>query len=312
MGYALITLILIALETAYLTMARRFGIVDEPNDRSSHSRAVVRGGGIVFFFGSAAWWIWSGCSQWEAMLAFAILAAVSFIDDLREVSVAVRLAVQLAASALICWQTMNLESPLLRIMAIIVGTGIMNGFNFMDGINGSVGLYTLIVLLSCAYINIYVVPDFMDQRLLTVSAIAAVIFCVFNFRTKALCFAGDVGSIVAGAIVFYALARLIYATGNIGWLVLVAVYGVDVVMTLFRRLFKRQNIFRAHRMHAYQLASNELGAPQLAVSGVLAGAQAVIDIPALAWGVSGLPYLVAMSVMLAAIYFLIVAIAPKS
>lgn len=301
-SYLIIFLLLVILETVYVRVARRKGIVDIPNDRSSHLFPIVRGGGIVFFFAVLTWWIWTGFYAWQLMCGIALLAAVSFADDLREVSVKARLVAQFVATAMILWQIGVPGNPFVWIIGLIVGVGLINSFNFMDGINGLAGLYSLVVLASLFLINRMIVPGYVDERFLVVSAIACVIFCFFNFRVHAVCFAGDVGSIVIGAIVLYALGKLIFVSGEIGWIVLVAVYGVDTGLTLLRRLMKRQNVFESHRMHAYQLASNELAVPQLVVSALLSALQAFIALPAIILGNAPVWYLLVMVIVLAAAY----------
>ena len=304
---AIIFIILFVLEIAYISFARKNGIVALPNERSSHRSEVVSGGGIIFFFALLVWWIWNGFAGWSAITAFALLALVSFVDDMREVAVRVRLAVQFIAVALLVWSTgMMPESVGLWLVAIVAGVGMINAFNFMDGINGGLGSYALVLFLACAYINLYVYPDFVPDNMPLVMVMACVVFIIFNFRKSAVCFSGDVGSIVAGAVSFYILLRLILVTGNPGWLVLVAVYGVDVILTLCRRLLRRQNIFRAHRMHAYQLACNELGRSHLAVACFIVLLQILIDIPPVLWGIDSFSYLIAVCVVLAVGYTVIV------
>ena len=93
-----------------------------------------------------------------------------------------------------------------------------------------------------------------------------IVFCIFNFRRKAVCFAGDVGSISIAFILLFALCRLILATGDMSYLVFLAVYGVDAVLTICHRMQLHENLGEAHRKHAYQLMANELKVPQLLVT----------------------------------------------
>lgn len=306
MTYFFIFIFLLLFEFGYIYMARKMKIVDVPNDRSSHSGTVVRGGGIIFIVGILIWWILAEFVLWPVMLALLALSAVSFADDIKEVRVSVRLFVHLAATVLILWGS-GIEYiwwPL----GIVAGIGIINSFNFMDGINGLIGLYALIVLLSLVFVGQTVCQGFVDESFLVVSVLSSFVFCLFNFRKKAVCFSGDVGSIVVGGIVFYALGRLVYMTGNFGWLALIAVFGCDTAFTLIRRIMQRQNIFQSHRMHAYQLLSNELGRSQLAISVILASTQLVIDIPLIYLGAdppASLLYLGLIILLLGAAYLFI-------
>lgn len=303
MSYILIFCLLAMLEAAYIWAARRLGIVDVPNERSSHSLPVARGGGIVLFLAAVVWWVWTGCGDWMAMLGFSALAAVSFADDLRPMPVSWRLATQLVATALILCQTAMMPSSAWAwTAAIIAGVGLINAFNFMDGINGLLGLYSLMFFAAAQYVNFHVHPGFVDPRLLWVMMMACAIFCFFNFRARALCFAGDVGAIVAGGVALCVLARLMLDTGNLGWLCLVAVFAVDVALTLARRILRRQNIFMAHRMHGYQIAHNERRMPQLAVAALACALQAAIDIPMLWFGYANLWYLLGVCAALAILY----------
>lgn len=304
--YLIFFFILLLLEIFYISAAKRLRIVDAPNQRSSHADSVAIGGGLIFFFALLIWWIWSGCYDWIAMVGFTLLAIISFIDDLHDVKISFRLILQFISGALILTQIQPHCSACLWIFALVMGIGLINAFNFMDGINGLIGLYSLIFFTGCLYIDYYIVPGFVDQRLLILMSMACIVFCLFNFRVKALCFSGDVGSIVVGAVVFYVLARLVFRTGNIGWLLLVAVYGTDVTLTLLRRMFNRQNIFQAHRTHAYQLASNELGISQLGVASSLCFIQVLIDIPALFFGLNAWWYFLVVCVLLAAGYLITV------
>ena len=77
-------------------------------------------------------------------------------------------------------------------------------------------------------------------------------FNFFNVRKKAKCFAGDVGSVSIAMIVMFSLLQLINATGNLVYILFLAVYGVDSILTIIHRLTKRENIFEAHRSHLYQ------------------------------------------------------------
>lgn len=124
--------------------------------------------------------------------------------------------------------------------------------------------YSLAVLAPLAAIN-YKAP-FIDMNLIYAAITSVAIFCFFNFRKKAKCFAGDVGAVGVAFIILFILGDLILTTGNLWYLLLLGVYGVDSVLTIFHRLLLHENIFFAHRKHAYQLMANELKIPHVAVS----------------------------------------------
>ena len=151
------------------------------------------------------------------------------------------------------------------IIALIICTGIINAYNFMDGINGITGGYSLVVLLSLAYIDEEVTP-FVEQDLIYTVIMSVLVFCFFNFRKKARCFAGDVGSVSIAFILLFLLGKLIIQTGDFSWIILLSVYGVDSVLTIFHRLMLHENIGLPHRKHLYQLMANELRIPHVVVS----------------------------------------------
>lgn len=279
-AYIIIFIILALAEVCYLRIAARLGIADKPNSRSSHSHATIRGGGVVFYCGALAFFIWSGFRYPMFMSGLTLLAVISFIDDMRGLPVWPRLLTQIVAVAAMCADidTGGMQ-PWLFAAVVFIGVAFLNAYNFMDGINGSAGLYALVTLTTLAVLNGSI--HFIDPKLLWCSLMAAVIFCYFNVRLNARCFAGDVGSLSTGFILLFAISALIAATSRWGWAVLAAVYGVDASLTIIRRIANGQNVFRAHRMHCYQILCNELGFPHLRVASAYAGTQLVIDMGAL-------------------------------
>src|SRR5690606_6649987 len=103
-------------------------------------------------------------------------------------------------------------------------------------------------------------------RLLSYTLIAVLVFTIFNFRTKAKTFAGDVGSVTIAYVLLFALGALIIQTGNFIYILFLTVYGIDAVWTIIRRLTLKENIFEAHRSHLYQYLGNEAGINKLLIS----------------------------------------------
>ena len=175
--------------------------------------------------------------------------------------------------------------------------------SFMDGINGITGAYSLAVLIPLAVLNHRY--GFVDPSLLYVTGLSVLVFCFFNFRKRARCFAGDVGSVGIAFIILYALGRLITATGDLQYLLLLGVYGVDTVLTIMHRILLHEHLGEAHRKHAYQLMANDLHIPHTAVSSLyfalqLAVSAGLIAVPeALQW-----PYTAAVLLLLALAYLL--------
>ena len=141
-------------------------------------------------------------------------------------------------------------------IAYVLAIGLINAYNFMDGINGITGLYTLSVMGALLYVNTKN-QLFIDGELIKYGIIASLVFLFFNYRKKAKCFAGDVGSIAIAFWIIYLILKLILITNSLVWLLFLAVYGVDAVCTIIHRLYLKQNIFEAHRLHLYQVLSNE-------------------------------------------------------
>lgn len=281
MTYLIISVILMAAELAYFKLADRFNIIDKPNLRSSHTTITLRGGGIVFYFGAMAYFIVShGAYPWF-MLGLTMIAAVSFVDDLHSMPNRIRLMVQFIAMLLMFHQLgfLTLESWWISIAALIVCTEIINAYNFMDGINGITGAYSIAILIPLAIVNSRI--GFIDRSMIYIIGISVLVFCIFNFRKRARCFAGDVGSVSIAFILLFMLGALIMATGQVWYLIFFAVYGVDSVLTIIHRLMLHENIFKPHRKHAYQIMANELGMPHTLVSTIYFALQTTISLGAL-------------------------------
>ena len=227
------------------------------------------------------------------MLGLLLITIVSFIDDLKTVSRSVRFAVHFVAVMLMLYQLQSFHADgifwkclfynhaniqsfhLLQsfhpfgiywiIISLIVCIGIINAYNFMDGINGITGGYSLAVLAGLWMANNDVI-GFVDNRLIYSVAIALMVFNVYNFRVKARCFAGDVGSVSIAFILIFLLGKLILTSGNLMYLFFLTLYGVDSVLTIIHRIYLKENIFDAHRKHFYQILANEGGVSQLKIS----------------------------------------------
>lgn len=258
--YLIISALLLAAELVYFRIADRFNIIDKPNQRSSHSSIVLRGGGIIFVLGLWIWAAFFGFQNIWFLMAVTLVAGISFIDDIHSLPDSVRLVAQFAAMALMFYQLDILHWNMwwIILIAMIVCVGASNIINFMDGVNGITGAYALASLLPLFLLNKQI--GFTDESLILVVALADLVFCCFNFRPKgkAKCFAGDVGSIGVAYILLFLIGSLILATGDVTYLIFLLVYGVDGCMTIVHRILLHENLGEAHRKHAYQLMANEL------------------------------------------------------
>ena len=276
MYYLIVLVLLFLAELFYFRIADKCNIIDKPNERSSHTRITLRGGGIIFYFGVLAYFITNHFEYPWFMLALTLITFISFVDDIRSTSQVLRLVFHFSAMALMFYQWGLFSLPWWTILvALIICTGIINAYNFMDGINGITGGYSLIILVALAYINREIV-SFVEQELIVTVLCSVLVFNFFNFRKRAKCFAGDVGSVSIAFIVLFLIGKLIIKTEDFSWIVLLVVYGVDSVLTIIHRLMLHENIGLPHRKHLYQIMANELKVPHVVVSSVYMIVQALV------------------------------------
>ena len=278
--YIIIAALLLVLELVYFRIADRFNIVDRPNERSSHNSIVIRGGGIIFLLAA---WIWSaffGFNYPWFLAGLTIVCGISLWDDIHSLPDSVRLIAQFTAMFMMFADLgmINLENWWMIAPALIVCVGIINAYNFMDGINGITGAYALASLIPLALLNQSM--DFVNQSLIFVVILADMVFCHFNFRPKgeAKCFAGDVGSIGVAYILLFLIGTLILRTGDITWLIFLLVYGVDGCLTICHRIMLHENLGEAHRKHAYQIMANELKIGHVKVASLYALLQLAVSL----------------------------------
>jgi len=310
--YIIIAVLLLAAELIYFRIADKCNIIDKPNERSSHKTIVLRGGGIIFTIGL---WIWSIVFgfQYPWLLAGVTLAAgISFVDDIHSLPDSLRLVVQFTAMFLVFQEIGLLHWDMWWIIpiALIAAVGGTNIFNFMDGVNGITAGYSLAMLIPLLIVDSLEfrvdsqvkVREFIDPSYLVVAIIGVLVFSIFNFRPrgKAKCFAGDVGSIGMALILVFCLGRLMIATGDITWIVLFLVYGVDGVLTICHRIMLHENLGQAHRKHAYQLMANELKMSHVTVSLIYMGIQLVVSL--------GFIYLIPNTIVAHWIYLVVTAL----
>lgn len=281
--YIAIGLILLAFEYAYFILAKRLRIVDRPHHQSSHTGVVVRGGGIVFFLAYSLWSVIHGLHWGGGLLGLTIMAGVSFIDDVHSISPKIRLICQFIAILVMFDHSGLLRNSLHVIIILAIAcVGAMNIYNFMDGINGMTGGYSLFVSLALLYVNENLV-HFAPQSLIIYVILSIIIFNLYNFRKRAKCFAGDVGSLAIGFIIVYFVLILALRGHSMSWIAMLSVYLVDGGMTILHRVLLRENLMKPHKKHAYQIMANELKMPHLVVSGIYMGLQAACCVVYILW-----------------------------
>jgi UDP-GlcNAc:undecaprenyl-phosphate/decaprenyl-phosphate GlcNAc-1-phosphate transferase len=305
MYYLFIFVGLFIIELLYFRIADKYNIIDKPNKRSSHTKITLRGGGIIFPISLFVFFIIHRLEHPWFMLGLIAISIISFADDIKEQSRRLRLIIHIIAVGLLLYQAGLFAIPWYWwLIGFVLATGIINAFNFMDGINGITTAYSFTVLTALFIINREI--HVLDERLFIFLGLGNLVFSFFNFRKRAKCFAGDVGSVsMAYCLLFITLVTVI-KTGSLLFIILFAVYGVDAVLTILHRLIKKENIFLPHRQHLYQYLANEKGWPHLAVSLLYMLLQAAISTGVvLLWRkdvVSQFIYATAILITLAIIY----------
>ena len=289
--YLIIAVLLLAAELIYFRIADKCNIIDKPNERSSHTTIVLRGGGIIFTLSMIAWAVLMVVQGYDVipylpfLVGLIMIATVSFWDDVHSLPDSLRMAVQIIATLLMFWSIglygLDLSwwlVALIVIVALFFSVGATNFINFMDGINGITATYSFAMLLPILLLNRGL--GFIEPSYLIVAIIGILVFSIFNFRPKgkAKCFAGDVGSIGIAFIILFALGRLMLATKDVTYIVFFLVYGIDGTLTIIHRIMLHEILGQAHRKHAYQLMANELGMSHVVVSLLYIAIQLVISL----------------------------------
>lgn len=270
----------------------RRAVLDHPNQRSSHTSPVPRGGGlavvpVVILAWALAAWLTPGPAGRGQVLpsililgAAAALSALSFVDDLRPLPPGPRLLAQVVAVAIglaalppesLIFQ--GLLPPVLdRIGAGLVWLWFVNLFNFMDGIDGISGIECIAIGGGAALVALLggAAAPAIPQGL-TIAA-AAGGFLAWNWPPARI-FLGDVGSVGLGFLLGWLLLFLAASGAWAAALLLPLYYLADASLTLLRRLLRGERIWQAHRQHFYQQ-----GARRLKGHGAVVGRLALLDL----------------------------------
>ena len=299
---SVIAVILLIAELVYFRIADKCNIIDKPNERSSHSTIVLRGGGIIFAISIL---VWMGLQmvhgEWfmvkdylPFVVGLVLICGISFWDDVKSLPDSLRMCVQIISTLLMFW-SINLGlgfmvhgswfwQVLIAVVALFFCVGATNFINFMDGINGITAAYALAMLAPIALVNDSWLKvngcGFIEPSYLVVAIIGVLVFSICNFRPKgkAKCFAGDVGSIGIAFIILFALGRLMLVTQDVTYIIFFLVYGIDGTLTIIHRIMLHENLGQAHRKHAYQLMANELKMSHVTVSLIYMVMQLVISL----------------------------------
>ncbi len=275
--YILAGLSLFVVEMLYFRLADKFNIIDKPNHRSSHTSITIRGGGVIFSIAALGWFAFTQFTYPYFIVGLLAISLISFLDDLLTLNNKLRLSVHLAAVMLLFtqWEIFGLNWYWL-VIALIFVLATINAYNFMDGINGITGSYSLLAIVTLYYINERIV-NFTSGNLLITVGLSLIVFNFFNFRKKAKCFAGDVGSVGIAFIIVFLIGQLMIKTNDLSYVLLLLVYGVDTAFTVLFRKLRGEHIFEAHRSHFYQYLANQMKIPHLIVAGIYFIAQLLIS-----------------------------------
>lgn len=276
--YLAFTFFLFIVSLAYFRLARSYKIVDLPNHRTMHQGATIRGGGVVILIAMVTAALYLGHPGFYFLIGLTLIGLTGLLDDLIDLSSKIRFPLQMISVMLILLELDLLDIHwFLLLTTVVIGTGILNAFNFMDGINGMTAGYSLVLASTFILIN-YSIREFVSAEFLYLYMLALVVFGFFNFRKKAVCFAGDVGSLTIAFINLYLMMKLIQETGEIAFIFFLSLYGMDTVFTIVQRMFNRENIFEAHNKHFFQVAVRKLGFSHVQMSGIYMFIQAMINV----------------------------------
>lgn len=254
------------------------GIIDVPNDRSSHSIPTPRGGGVAivvtFCIGVIFAYVFDVVSLEYAvliLLASAVVSIVGFMDDHGHINAGIRLFCHFLSATLITYLANGL--PALQIFNITIEhyylgfifavfscVWMLNLFNFMDGIDGIAGVEAVTTTFIMGLLTYFVYDSFNIALLHFLLGAASLGFLILNFPPAKI-FMGDAGSGFIGIM----LATLLLLSGHVaeellwGGLTMMGVFIVDSTFTLIRRLINGNKPHEAHRSHAYQFASRIYG-----------------------------------------------------
>ncbi|MDO8967463.1 glycosyltransferase family 4 protein [Algoriphagus sp.] len=274
----IVFLFLLLVAILYRHFANKFNIIDNPNERSSHTIPTVRGGGILFPVAVILWWVSFDFLNTWMVLGLVWISVVSMLDDMFTLSRKLRFGVQFLAISMAFYDLGVFDQKAWWVLPILyfVALGIINAINFMDGINGITGLYGLVFFGSLLAIHEYM-PVF-DENLIQYIVLAILVFLIFNLRKKAFMFAGDIGSISLAYLMIYFLVQWYLASNNWTIILFLLVYGADSFITLGQRLIRGENVSQPHRTHLYQIFANQLKKDHVLISLVFAVIQIGVNV----------------------------------
>lgn len=259
--YILAAIISVILTYLVRQLALKKNIIDNPNERSSHTIPTPRGGGlaiVIVWFLSLGYLFWKGQIEQNlffALLSGLILAIVSLLDDIMDLKPAIRMLAQAASAFGALWFLGGIQLLpdfhnsyifwLINAAAFIGIIWFINLYNFLDGIDGYASQEAILVAAGIFLLT--------GNSLLGLLIAAVAGFLVWN-RPKAKIFMGDVGSTQLG-FVLVVLGIYFHNTAQVNislWLILTSLFWFDATLTLYRRWRNSEQLSKAHKKHAYQ------------------------------------------------------------
>ncbi|MDA8896055.1 hypothetical protein N9J24_01580 [Bacteroidia bacterium] len=273
----------------FMRLANFWGLVAHPNSRSSHGTPTVTGMGVLVPIAVLVYYLWQPQAlSWGFVLGFTIVSVISFIDDVYFLKHSLRLIFQCIGLGLMIlhlpFQSSGIEIMAIGTAALILGIGVINAYNFMDGVNGMLTLHSILVLLSFLFLNENLIDFENNSRAFTDSdfiinlIIPLTIFAIFNVRVHAKAFIGDVGAISIAFVILYLMFSLLLQSGNYAYLLLFSIFGADAGLTVCYKLILGENIFVPHRDFVFKKLVHIKKLSHLRVSLYYLSAQAVINL----------------------------------
>lgn len=242
-------------------IAVKKSLMDIPNDRSSHTMPTPHGGGIaiaVTWFTGIGYLFTIGKLEpdlFYALMVGAVIAVVSYLDDLYELQPKTRFLIQfftvlaglwfLGGLNVLDFGLLKIENSIItNTIAVVAIIWFINLYNFLDGIDGYAGSEAI-------FLGIAGYLLFGDAQFVVL--IASVLgFLIWNWH-KAKIFMGDVGSTLIGYnVAIFAIYYQNNGTSIFIWLILFGIFWFDATLTLYRRYKNKEQLSHAHKKHAYQ------------------------------------------------------------
>lgn len=272
-GLCILFFILSLLFTGYMRhYALEKNIIDNPNERSSHSIPTPRGGGVAVV---ASYLLALAVLMYNQQLVIPVgltlmaagfvIALLGFLDDRGHINSMLRLAIHfLVAIGVVIslggFGEVNVFNGfqlgfVANIIAVLFLVWLLNLYNFMDGINGIASIEAITVTVSMAMLYLLLNVGLNHQILLLLAA-CVLGFLLWNFP-KAKIFMGDACSGFLGLIlgIFALIALKVDIALFCAWLICLGVFIVDATFTLIRRVITGHKMYDAHRSHTYQILS---------------------------------------------------------